>query len=185
MIKQAMKEYICFNTQPPEGGWSRPTATETIRSCFNTQPPEGGWISYNYRFISFSVSTHSRPKAAGDFWFRPTEVPKVSTHSRPKAAGFSTCKPLGQARCFNTQPPEGGWPHFHTGTATICRFNTQPPEGGWVPARHTARCRGRFNTQPPEGGWERMDRPSQTQHMFQHTAARRRLAPKSYAVSAV
>ena len=35
--------WLCFNTQPPEGGW------QTIRyrllrpACFNTQPPEGGW----------------------------------------------------------------------------------------------------------------------------------------------
>ena len=58
------------------------------------------------------VSTHSRPKAAGwkvcnTFFFE-----NVSTHSRPKAAGrllrFLTFK----ERCFNTQPPEGGWGHF-------------------------------------------------------------------------
>ena len=57
---------LCFNTQPPEGGWSwdigthpffrdvsthsRLKAAGAIRvralwrvSCFNTQPPEGGW----------------------------------------------------------------------------------------------------------------------------------------------
>ena len=35
---------------------------------------------------------------------------KVSTHSRPKAAGSlkSPCKQ--RLFCFNTQPPEGGWP---------------------------------------------------------------------------
>ena len=77
-----------------------------------------------------SVSTHSRPKAAGlVLWFAYL-VWAVSTHSRPKAAGASEALPehisefqhtaarrrLGNANsyghpgaCFNTQPPEGGW----------------------------------------------------------------------------
>ena len=32
-----------------------------------------------------------------------------------------------------------------------------------------------FNTQPPEGGWVRSSSPSSLSHLFQHTAARRRL----------
>ena len=35
-----------------------------VRLGFNTQPPEGGWRIYKCPFISFSVSTLSRPKAA-------------------------------------------------------------------------------------------------------------------------
>ena len=36
------------------------------------------------------VSTHSRPKAAGQFGFgNVVEEPAVSTHSRPKAAGLT------------------------------------------------------------------------------------------------
>ena len=34
---------ICFNTQPPEGGWGYATRIPRHRSSFNTQPPEGGW----------------------------------------------------------------------------------------------------------------------------------------------
>ena len=78
-----------------------------------------------------SVSTHSRPKAAGaadcavsnHCLFQHTAARRrlakittlltknlmVSTHSRPKAAGrlphLLTPCPGG----FNTQPPEGGW----------------------------------------------------------------------------
>ena len=107
----------------------------------------------------------------------------VSTHSRPKAAGVRL---LGHGRppdSFNTQPPEGGWPPNRAPPAQSAGFNTQPPEGGWgsrpkaagvaacaVVARaqrfqHTAarrrldtafgrlRFSGSFNTQPPEGGW--------------------------------
>ena len=33
----------------------------------------------------------------------------VSTHSRPKAAGPTNRKPSQTTDSFNTQPPEGGW----------------------------------------------------------------------------
>ena len=33
----------------------------------------------------------------------------VSTHSRPKAAGARLAVRIGVGLCFNTQPPEGGW----------------------------------------------------------------------------
>ena len=55
-----------FNTQPPEGGWvETPTCRHLWRKCFNTQPPEGGWKPFLFRFFLKQVSTHSRPKAAG------------------------------------------------------------------------------------------------------------------------
>ena len=34
----------------------------------------------------------------------------VSTHSRPKAAGYLSAGGYRDANGFNTQPPEGGWP---------------------------------------------------------------------------
>ena len=100
------------------------------------------------------VSTHSRPKAAGFFKQRICKLLYVSTHSRPKAAGFFIWRTKNANHCFNTQPPEGGWHDemfdvvFHRG------FNTQPPEGGWGVG-------GRADSLVP---------------LFQHTAARRRLA---------
>ena len=33
--------------------------------CFNTQPPEGGWQMFYCQVMQELVSTHSRPKAAG------------------------------------------------------------------------------------------------------------------------
>ena len=56
------------------------------------------------------VSTHSRPKAAGLNQSAIGRLSVVSTHSRPKAAGISLFSPIRFTRCFNTQPPEGGWP---------------------------------------------------------------------------
>ena len=39
------RQTICFNTQPPEGGWISLTIAAYLKMSFNTQPPEGGWIS--------------------------------------------------------------------------------------------------------------------------------------------
>ena len=46
----------------------------------------GGRLSRFYR--DYRVSTHSRPKAAGDDDPSDKDKRKVSTHSRPKAAGY-------------------------------------------------------------------------------------------------
>ena len=55
------------------------------------------------------VSTHSRPKAAGDLLQANREALEVSTHSRPKAAGILGATTANASPRFNTQPPEGGW----------------------------------------------------------------------------
>ena len=124
---------------------------------------------------SIGVSTHSRPKAAGNVRttatgnygeFQLTAARRrlgrfnigcladitVSTHSRPKAAGKKSWLALKYGvfqltaarrrlaallqlscakRCFNSQPPEGGWPLPSPLPAIVSRFNSQPPEGGW------------------------------------------------------
>ena len=100
------------------------------------------------------VSTHSRPKAAGNACktsktkpcvFQHTAARRrlenicyleesgliVSTHSRPKAAGSSKQHNGHCLSCFNTQPPEGGWMFLNFGKSITGGFNTQPPEGGW------------------------------------------------------
>ena len=35
-------------------------------------------------------------------------------------------------KCFNTQPPEGGWHPYCPQFFNRAGFNTQPPEGGWL-----------------------------------------------------
>ena len=55
------------------------------------------------------VSTHSRPKAAGQGFHKLQVVRLVSTHSRPKAAGRPCSNTQDSKAGFNTQPPEGGW----------------------------------------------------------------------------
>ena len=101
-----------------------------------------------------SVSTHSRPKAAGGnavgftaaSMFQHTAARRrlasdltsttdetdVSTHSRPKAAGLFLIGLFLFPCCFNTQPPEGGWQYQPEQQPGDDGFNTQPPEGGWA-----------------------------------------------------
>ena len=143
-----------FNTQPPEGGWAPRKSGAPNWRGFNTQPPEGGWGCCNFLlcgFLKFQhtaarrrlgahshrpirinlVSTHSRPKAAGILPTGAVLIVDVSTHSRPKAAGAGRLWGVQFNRCFNTQPPEGGWGKLGLLTTARSCFNTQPPEGGW------------------------------------------------------
>ena len=105
---------------------------ETYSSGFNTQPPEGGWLR--------------------EGWLIPF-LKTVSTHSRPKAAGSAVATRPANETGFNTQPPEGGWLSSKNIIECIARFNTQPPEGGWKINSLSPFSLISFNTQPPEGGW--------------------------------
>ncbi len=92
--RRIRKKVVCFNTQPPEGGWVAQVPKPARGRGFNTQPPEGGWATVTKVRIMLIVSTHSRLKAAGFCDF------------------FQRCA----LACFNTQPPEGGWSsqwHFY------------------------------------------------------------------------
>ena len=109
-----------------------------------------------------SVSTHSRPKAAGRC--RPTLAAKlifVSTHSRPKAAGR-----------------HGPMHHRHVRVST----HSRPKAAGRPPVDGQDGIGG-FNTQPPEGGWIIAAVIGLVFWWFQHTAARRRLGCSFLALS--
>ena len=163
-----------FNTQPPEGGWTASASNRYCCGCFNTQPPEGGWTCGRIRPPAGSVSTHSRPKAAGAGKVTIDAPEAVSTHSRPKAAGCPTTVPRASISSFNTQPPEGGWVFGDIGFELLRRFNTQPPEGGWGGrCRQTRRARVSTHSRPKAAGVS--PNASMIFAPFQHTAARRRL----------
>ncbi len=101
---------LCFNTQPPEGGWSSVKCRLSRGFCFNTQPPEGGWIMTSCTQCVLN-GFNTQPPEGG--WVAaeppPDERPPVSTHSRPKAAGPLPERVGAIIPSFNTQPPEGGW----------------------------------------------------------------------------
>ena len=81
---------LCFNTQPPEGGWMQPVGNGGRPDCdVSTHSRlKAAGPKQPTKFFQILVSTHSRLKAAGpenrrwrDDWC------EVSTHSRLKAAG--------------------------------------------------------------------------------------------------
>ena len=144
------------------------------------------------------VSTHSRPKAAGQMFAKGKVQAEVSTHSRPKAAGFKVVAVATKQQGFNTQPPEGGWLPCNDRLRMCCCFNTQPPEGGWLAriAAISTKCNVSTHSRPKAAGHctkqdrqacfvSTHSRPKAAGNIvlcrhyqmivFQHTAARRRL----------
>ena len=85
-----------FNTQPPEGGWRAERSTVSFFRGFNTQPPEGGWLSFFNYLLTFNWFQHTaaRRRLAMPASIFPS-VRTVSTHSRPKAAGAKRQKQRG------------------------------------------------------------------------------------------
>ena len=199
-VRSTAKNSLCFNTQPPEGGWqpqfpfsnsaavsthSRPKAAGKHHehqyrplASFNTQPPEGGWhiqdyiLIYNQTFQHTAarrrldgylipnieqalVSTHSRPKAAGDFVHLNIRICMVSTHSRPKAAGLSA------ESC-----------HTHWTVST----HSRPKAAGHTARTYMPRFCVSTHSRPKAAG--KTASVSILLIMFQHTAARRRLVLK-------
>ena len=81
---------------------------------------------------------------------------------------------------FNTQPPEGGWDRTRwlKNTLAVSTHSRPKAAGSCVaPVPLPPLC---FNTQPPEGGWLALKTKAVGIFMFQHTAARRRLAADCY-----
>ena len=130
---------IRFNTQPPEGGWDRPSygrgrwcsvsthsrpkaagaaRIETLETemRFNTQPPEGGWLPLVQvnRLLTKFQHTAARRRLGFSILTNTFNV-AVSTHSRPKAAGRHLRLLANRPLSFNTQPPEGGWVEKYKG----------------------------------------------------------------------
>ena len=144
-----------FNTQPPEGGWLNSTTQLLFSRLFQHTAARRRLAREWFNPTNFiTVSTHSRPKAAGRPKMEAVLGLLVSTHSRPKAAGRDRNFCDVRKICFNTQPPEGSWverlgkqkrkavsTHSRLKAAGCIRlkqgflpyrFNTQPPKGGWV-----------------------------------------------------
>ena len=79
-------------------------------------------------------------------------------------------------KCFNSQPPEGGWINGHAIVKFIPRFQLTAARRRLEPCKRAWKKRGGFNSQPPEGGWVMLDPLTASVAKFQLTAARRRLA---------
>ena len=78
------------------------------------------------------VSTHSRPKAAGQGFHKLQIVRFVSTHSRPKAAGRMTSFLFSGVSLFQHTAARRRLGPIRVAFYRASSFNTQPPEGGWL-----------------------------------------------------
>ena len=123
-----------FNSQPPEGGWFLTSTIKIVCKTVSThsRPKAAGPLSPRNLLPITPVSTHSRPKAAGGCQSKSIPSVSVSTHSRPKAAG-KTAEYLQIIRDVSThsRPKAAGLSDFLIRQFTH-GFNSQPPEGGWV-----------------------------------------------------
>ena len=150
-----------FNTQPPEGGWFRHSIAFDSPCMFQHTAARrrlASTFSVLMTLIKFQ-HTAARRRLVMMIYQKAVYV-RVSTHSRPKAAGQGFFGYAVQIFCFNTQPPEGGWLLTSPNCFPFSCFNTQPPEGGWLGAgqtplsgrkfQHTA-ARRRLVTRPFRG----------------------------------
>ena len=144
------------------------------RSSFNTQPPEGGWTIAAFFAAIGAVSTHSRPKAAGDGEPVSSKHLLVSTHSRPKAAGDGEPVSSKHLLVSTHSRPKAAGPQTAQGFLnqlfqhTAARRRLVPCLCKRLPSRqfqHTA-ARRRLAA---------IERKPDGERKFQHTAARRRL----------
>ena len=82
------------------------------------------------------VSTHSRPKAAGDFRVAARRRHMVSTHSRPKAAGPANGLLFTALKSFQLTAARRQLETYLVPNLPLeLRFNSQPPEGSWPQKR--------------------------------------------------
>ena len=141
----AMGIRYSFNTQPPEGGWAhryKPPHTVTAfqhtaarrrlvvmhiaAKCFNLFQHTAArrrLVFPTQRYAAKLTFQHTAARRRLDM----TQVTqnfslRVSTHSRPKAAGLATVIVAVFNSCFNTQPPEGGWPGYSVQPSDRERF---------------------------------------------------------------
>ena len=166
-----------FNTQPPEGGWDglevKPRKLQQFQHTAARRrlaiPP-----LIMLPMLLFQHTAARRRLGKGDDYFIRVEMFQHTAARRRLArrkASLCACSMFqhtaARRRLGPTNRPRS--------VAMQC-FNTQPPEGGWREddsKTHRLSC---FNTQPPEGGWGLMMVTNVPFLVFQHTAARRRLA---------
>ena len=168
---------IGFNTQPPEGGW--PAAHPRLQpfACFNTQPPEGGWNSLSpFSRIRRGFQHTAARRRLGCYYNRHISVCQVSTHSRPKAAGQDNFGQTAPAEFQHTAARRRlGLDKQTIGYRLRFQHTAARRRLVWE-VKKSAEKKISFNTQPPEGGWIYFYFHFLFPPVFQHTAARRRLA---------
>ena len=120
----------------------------------HSRPKAAGMNSLDALVDIVSVSTHSRPKAAGKIDVKNITGKKVSTHSRPKAAGARADR-YRYAVLFQHTAARRRLGRRKAAVARLDWFQHTAARRRLVAAFALGRLRGMigFNTQPPEGGW--------------------------------
>ena len=122
-----------FNSQPPEGGWWLRVLHAGNRYEFQLAAARrrlGVQIAIDRGWVG--VSTRSRPKAAGPLFIKCSHEPPVSTRSRPKAAGVTMIMGDSQVIVSTRSRPKAAGTICLVLEAPFKCFNSQPPEGGWM-----------------------------------------------------
>ena len=94
----------------PKAAGSTPFLSVYFRVCFNTQPPEGGWFKCLHKLLRVALFQHTaaRRRLAP---FRTVCTDYSCFNTQPPEGGWRWDEVWQEKDdCFNTQPPEGGWP---------------------------------------------------------------------------
>ena len=147
-----------------------------VHDGFNTQPPEGGWTRVGIVIQKDMVSTHSRPKAAG-MYAKSMPFTMHCFNTQPPEGGWNGNKHrLIKMICFNTQPPEGGWAYQSGKAVREEKVSTHSrPKAAGSQITGAASSYARFQHTAARRRLVCHNTPKNKSRLFQHTAARRRL----------
>ena len=122
------------------------------------------------------VSTHSRPRAAGSTLSIPSNLGNVSTHSRPRAAGSAVKRRFRSLSSFQHTAARGRLAvgGFPSGLFVLVSTHSRPRAAGLFFCSHTFSNLVSTHSRPWAAG--RLILKRKRPAMFQHTAARGRLA---------
>ena len=77
--------------------------------CFNTQPPEGGWMPFEHQSVIILKFQHTAARRRLEILLCRTHWSLMFQHTAARRR-LETNRYIGNLMVsFNTQPPEGGW----------------------------------------------------------------------------
>ena len=122
----------CFNTQPPEGGWSSSLASSWAALPFQHTAARRRLGKISVTLNLFMTFQHTAARRRLVNWCRfELQFMGRFQHTAARRRLGNLAIAIISTSCFNTQPPEGGWGGGGGGSHGGGGFNTQPPEGGW------------------------------------------------------
>ena len=126
---------VCFNTQPPEGGWMLGVIRQVQGLKFQHTAARRrlGGSAVGLPFFS-AVSTHSRPKAAGARNLEKLQTAQEFQHTAARRRLVLSTNTAAARHGFNTQPPEGGWDRLaHCPARKLVSTHSRPKAAGPFP----------------------------------------------------